>query len=507
MKLLKNEQLINSEWLWQCDDDEKDVNVFDAPDKTWLLFGIFYLDELQATNLPVIEKAYEICKEVFHEWALKFPWSEGIGPDIHIETIPDQENDDSYILGKLCVEDNLVFEEGLVVSLLQQVSNRLNEQYFIKVSDTSGDFILAECYEDIPEDYNFPIANNRLWINEGKFKLIPKNYLLNEGLTSENALLFLQKSQESLIEINSISNGIKSKILDKFPAYYLSNLVRVPLYIENPDYLNIIRDATQYSSHIFKNVSSLNDATTDSTITPAKDNGTSVDVLALKDHVDVLKYYFEQNDIVVDSTNFPLYTGRLMCASLQNLIESGNITVDYNETTTNLDSPSSSESFKLSNFDVIDLKADIKPNDDIEPTEDLINKLGSFILDESNMDDFTESNEEKKKKSKQGRRNKANTKDIDLDDVNIDEDDFFEFFLKNALNMKDTELSNYRSEHLRDDISSNEELNELDELFSSTNEDNTDEAVKSIIETLQGNGSTNGGPLEVLLRNLSNEEQ
>ncbi|TAQ87349.1 hypothetical protein B7494_g4316 [Chlorociboria aeruginascens] len=65
-----------------------------------------------------------------------------------------------------------VEDEWLIVYILKELSNHFPELW-IKIVDTDGEFLLIEAANALPRWLNPEIADNRIWINQNKLRIIP----------------------------------------------------------------------------------------------------------------------------------------------------------------------------------------------------------------------------------------------------------------------------------------------------------------------------------------------
>ena len=244
---------VDAKWLWQVDDSVEDgaADIFDIPDRVNVIFGIFYLDKFNKDNSLHIRRIKDRLDNTLNPWNENYPWTEYTGITTRIETLQDGSQ---YILGQLCVEDNIQEEESLLVGILQEFSQHLESNAFIKICDTDGDFILAECHDVLPKEYEYPIANNRLWLHQGRFEMIPGDYTPSKGLNQREALTFLSNSYFRLTEIESMSERIRQGFLFGFPSIKLGNLRTLNFTLDSEREYNIFRENPKVVSFLIKHL-------------------------------------------------------------------------------------------------------------------------------------------------------------------------------------------------------------------------------------------------------------
>ena len=114
------------------------------------------------------------------------------------------------------------FDEWLVVHVLWQVSKRFPNT-FISIQDTDGEFLLIESALHIPDWLKPETAENRVWVHDGKLKVIP----LEEFTAHDPELLPLEDAVKhvrlairsegttaSLFSDQKINAAIQDKIKD-----------------------------------------------------------------------------------------------------------------------------------------------------------------------------------------------------------------------------------------------------------------------------------------------------
>lgn len=139
-----------------------------------------------------------------------------------------------------------VADEWLVVHLLHELSKKFPDAW-IRVYDTDGEFLLIEAANSLPKWLNPEIAENRVWIHEGRIKIIPLDeHSPPRNLTSEEALLFIKRTPDKLLVDPSIEKEAFHR-LQEYPSAISSSfhhaLVTIPrrlayLLHRNPSYIS-----------------------------------------------------------------------------------------------------------------------------------------------------------------------------------------------------------------------------------------------------------------------------
>ncbi|KAK4891424.1 hypothetical protein LTR27_009919 [Elasticomyces elasticus] len=144
-----------------------------------------------------------------------------------------------------------VADEWLVVYLLRELSRQCPE-IWIRVYDTDGEFLLIEAANSLPKWLNPEIAENRVWINDGRLRIIP---LLDSdslrSLSLEEALEFIRDSREKVMTSQAIEDEAFYR-LKGYPAAIAESLhhslITIPrrlayLLHRNPAYISAAVEA------------------------------------------------------------------------------------------------------------------------------------------------------------------------------------------------------------------------------------------------------------------------
>ncbi|GAV54981.1 hypothetical protein ZYGR_0AS03040 [Zygosaccharomyces rouxii] len=493
MQVIKPQNPLGSEWLWQFQDGEHSINVFDSPNDTWLIFGVFYLDKFDKDPHAKVERLLKQLNDEIDIWNHSYPWSEFNGISIKLDKTA---QDEPFILGQICVEDNVVEEEAIVVTLLQKFSSKCGiPQLFVKICDTDGDFLLAEASDSIPQDYEYPVSINRLWIHDGKFKMIPKEYFEQCGLNHEESLDFLRNKYYKLMAIDGIQDKISQRIIDRYPKGFLNNLIKLPLVFEDNQTLSIINSNPQIISFALKNL--INEEIDVNKEVSQVNDGQRKELLVPRRFADILSMFLDSKDLKKSPDHIPLYCGRAVTSIINSLSRSSIISVNFNAESLPVKDRSYFDSYE---FQMASLNEPFKLDDNEDNAEDIVQKLGEFFK-QSNGKKTSSEQEEDSDNDEQLRQFFRD------ENVDIDEDDFFEFFLADALKMNRDDIEALRSQENEDAFSISSEnadsLGEIEELLADdTLESLSPSAVGNLIKALTIDGATEG-PLQTILRNAT----
>ncbi|CCE64000.1 hypothetical protein TPHA_0G01640 [Tetrapisispora phaffii CBS 4417] len=393
-ELIKVEETVPNSFLWQNDGNiESDIDVFNAPDKTHLLFGVFNLDRYNTgQSMERLNEVLRLINAHLSTWNNNYPWSEYNPIQVTIESF--ETFPGCFIKGQICVEDNIIEEEKIIVALLQEISNLLSVNEFIRVCDTTGDFILSVCNENIPEEYEYPIANNRLWIHEGKFKMIPLSFYPDRGLKPTEALEFLSKAYFKCCQIKALNNQIDEYFIKKFPDNILSNMVSMPLYFENTNDYKLFTKNKQIVCFLIKTLLIDNIVDIDITSSPVSDEIIKSNVIIPKEFSNLLSLFLDKKNLKKEKSSIPVYCSRILLRIIKMLTSNKELQVRSNDTTSN-DSEffsSSKNIFDTYKFKKISLEGPVETAGTVDTELEFMNQFPDYLkvatqdMDELNLD-------------------------------------------------------------------------------------------------------------------------
>ncbi|KAF2155197.1 SGT1-domain-containing protein [Myriangium duriaei CBS 260.36] len=101
-----------------------------------------------------------------------------------------------------------ISDEWLIVWLLRTLSAQFPSAW-IRVEDTDGEFLLVEAANKLPKWLNPEIADHRVWMNDGKLKIIPlpsEEGTQSSNLSLEQAVDYLSKSSSQLLHDQGVED-------------------------------------------------------------------------------------------------------------------------------------------------------------------------------------------------------------------------------------------------------------------------------------------------------------
>ncbi|PBP20858.1 ecdysoneless [Diplocarpon rosae] len=134
-----------------------------------------------------------------------------------------------------------VEDEWLIVYILKELSKRF-QNLWIKVVDTDGEFLLIEAANALPRWLNPEIADNRVWINNNKLRIIPlkadpaspstnkATAPLSRSLSLDEAQMAIRSIPESLIHSPLVEEEAFYR-LRNYPSQITASLHHTPITI------------------------------------------------------------------------------------------------------------------------------------------------------------------------------------------------------------------------------------------------------------------------------------
>ena len=434
MKILRQadeDYYLSTEWLWQKHESDNIIEVFDAPDKIYLCFGIFLIDRLKLSKPKTLDAIYKSLSKELEYWNQHYPWSELSSFKLQLRELSDST---PYLFGYKCTQDNSVEENALILGILHNISQGFGPEIFVKICDTDGDFILADCNDSIPEEFNYPVANNRLWLHEGKFKLIPTYFYPDRGLTQGECIEFLGKAHYKLVTDQKLMSEIDKKYIQSFPHERLNDLQLLNIKIGDKECLEILKQNPTTLNFIIKQFHVID--VEDPDISKYNGKGTECTFLISRVFLDLLSLYMDSRGLKRDQGEVQLYSGEIISLMLKTLLEDNTLAIQETDGlhikpgVHHMNTTFQDFDFKKRSLsDMIELK------DDMIPDQEALDKVAEFISQSSTLQKNTS-----QKKNSQSSTNESNpdseVKDFfKSENIDIDDDDFFEFFLKDGLKL------------------------------------------------------------------------
>ncbi|KAK5697733.1 hypothetical protein LTR17_023850 [Elasticomyces elasticus] len=220
-------------------------------------YVIYVIDEklkdiatIRARLKQILNVATEICKQHTKDYIWqRDAFQLRLRPSLE-ETIETKSQTMPHLRGRTDFGDS-VADEWLIVYLLLELSKRCPE-IWIRVYDTDGEFLLIEAANSLPKWLNPEIAENRVWINDGRLRIIPLSDSDSaRNLSLQEALDFIRTSPEKMIKSPEIEQEAFFRLKDYPTAiadslhHSLVSLPRKLAYLlhHNPAYISAAVEA------------------------------------------------------------------------------------------------------------------------------------------------------------------------------------------------------------------------------------------------------------------------
>ncbi|ODQ67195.1 SGT1-domain-containing protein, partial [Nadsonia fulvescens var. elongata DSM 6958] len=161
-------------------------------------------------------------------------------------------NNTVYLEGRTdfgdCIDD-----EWFIVYILREISLKY-EEALIRIIDNDGEFLLIEAANAIPRWMNPDNSENRVWIVNGKVRIIPLNKKIEGQLQLEHALKILRNHPETLYSNDFVDKEAFERV-EKYPIAAYKNQHRASVIIsrktasilhDNPELISSAIEALFY---------------------------------------------------------------------------------------------------------------------------------------------------------------------------------------------------------------------------------------------------------------------
>ncbi|AGO11380.1 AaceriACR132Wp [[Ashbya] aceris (nom. inval.)] len=509
MRLISDAVELEEHWLWQPEVDRV-VDVFDTPEETVMVFGVFYIDKFALDVADKIQKIHRELEEVFRPWNEHYPWQGYSGVELRVVRgaggLP-------MVLGGVEVADNAEEEEALVAGLLQRFSRAQGAGVFVKMCDTEGDFLLMMCSGTLPEEYDYPAGSNRLWLSAGEFKFIPLEFHGSRGLRAHEAVDYLERSYYKCVTVPEVSRALDAKIAAGFPSRHLEALTWVHAKMREPAHAELLRsNPTVFAlllTHFLKNDLSLTGAVVAEG--PREEERTDVCMLASKNHAALASVMVAQSPMPPGG-DLGMVLGDLLSLSLRDALGAGQLTVSEPKRKLEGDLVSALVHTKQLDrpveFSTTALTTEVPTVGKEASMDTLALSLETFLADIKDEDGGSNGHISGQASSAGDEEARAF---FENEGVDISEDDFFEYFLTEGLKMNKEQLQHYRKDAYEDAASDDnlgsqhEEdimLEELHAMFGDRDGADGIEGIEQLLNSIHLDGAPTG-PLQAILKNMA----
>lgn len=471
-----------------------------------MMFSLFWIDPMMSVDEinTKIGEIYDELKLRFDPWVKYYVWDNS---PVRLELVSDANYRNNYLYGQL-VFDQMLDDQNLVTHILFEFS-KIYPDLYIHLDDNDGEFILVDTYEYLPEWLDPSNATNRDWINSGRVLIIPEEYYSNRGLKLIEALMFLEKAVYKCLKILEIDNKL-IKELSKYPKKALQNQCELDLNISR-----IYASLLINSDKSFLNRSVL--TAINEEFDPKDENWINDDVVNLKINTTTLCFasiqmFLKKSEELDINSLVSLILNKSIKG--QKLVNDNEIKT-FNETSSLLQAELKRtfviKEFTPTCFESLDenIPVEHKFNE-----EEMIHQLKEFFEDTNagihgveNRQADDDTDDETDIYTMKTAEELANDREIEelMKKDGIDEDDFFEFFAKEALKLKDEDLEQFRNLNIQE-VEKRKD-GEIDEDYDSEEREMFEQLSSNDVSSLQDllKMFTSGeidGPAATFLQNL-----
>lgn len=490
-------------------------------EKDTLVISMFHINPMLSRKDITVElqRVFDDLKVRLEPWIDHYVWGES---PIRIQMT--EHDGIEYIYGELVFGDYLD-DEWLVTQILFDLS-KTYEDLYIHFSDNEGEFLLVEGANHLPEWLEPDNARNRDWVNHGRILIVPEEYYKDRGLKLEEALTFLDRAVYKCTKLENLDKVVLQK-LSQYPTKALE--AQVCLEVTVPRHLAGI---------LMKN-NILNQAV----LSYGKDSSSKQintkqnSLVDLKIWTTALAYLFLDNYLKSQNlSSLKADGGKLVTTAVELFLEE-NPEIQTYYLPTDEEVQEFNERGDILQKELVRLmRIDkyVEPNISLEdmssqnpleqPDDEIISRLETFFKDTNAGLDGVENLDSQEQKAGASNRGIESESDSDDEDeearsylkqegVDIDEDDFFEFFSKEALKLTDEDLESFRNISLENDKKEKKEKEvEEDDDYGKADEDeeemlkhfasgNVAESLEELVKSLATEGGVSG-PAATLLQSL-----
>lgn len=225
-----------------------------------LCFTLFHVDPYITKEVAEssIIKAEEEISSLLSPYSKHYPWF-GSCPSLKIA----HHEEFVYLYGSLVYGDDIE-TMWLIISILQKYSCD-KPDIFVHFFDQDGEFLLSEAAENLSLWLEPDVATNRVWLNNGHIRVIPNEFMQNEGLKLGEALQFLKKKVFK-VAIDPLVDGVILETCKQYPKKALERMHKMHIRVSPSVAETIINNSSSLTSravHEYMNTPQLDENTGD----------------------------------------------------------------------------------------------------------------------------------------------------------------------------------------------------------------------------------------------------
>ncbi|CAY71711.1 uncharacterized protein PAS_chr4_0963 [Komagataella phaffii GS115] len=155
-------------------------------DDDTVCFTIFYLHPYQTDISGKLSKLFDQLTIQLDPYIKYYPWLNALP-----KMVVDRKDNYHYIYGELNYQD--AFEDAwLLLQVLTKFTSR-DDNLYLHAFDQNGEILLIELHDKIPKWLSSSNGGNRCWINNRQILVIPESCEPGSGLKLQDSLEFLLK--------------------------------------------------------------------------------------------------------------------------------------------------------------------------------------------------------------------------------------------------------------------------------------------------------------------------
>ncbi|KAH3670722.1 hypothetical protein OGAPHI_001237 [Ogataea philodendri] len=338
-----------------------------------------------------------------------YPW--------HVRPVEHKLVDD----GHLFVYGELEYGESMtdlwtVASLLFKFTSR-DENMYLHLHDQDREFLLIEAAEEVPEWLEPDCASNRVWINQRRVVCMPPEYCEGRSPSFEEALAFLQTASYRLEVLHEVTACV-ARVCTGYPEEALKRISLETVLVKPSTARKLVAQkmyvvgaaVAEYMDSV-RMTGVKTQRRDDEELVHAKIRVNAIVHAELEQYGQTAAGKGELIDLAMEDNDGE--------AGAIEQLEEYNKTIESDPLQT-----------ELLRYNIIDQRVDWEPLEPLEDEketyeDDLVEKLKRFMEEGENEDPVSEAEDD--------------------GDDEVDEDDFFEFFCREALHLSGEELEQMRA--------------------------------------------------------------
>ncbi|CDR44336.1 CYFA0S14e01948g1_1 [Cyberlindnera fabianii] len=518
--------------------------------------ALFYLNPVTTPDEidQHLTRMHEDITRRLRPWIEHYVWDSS---PITVEKVNHENYTYIYLELNMGITDT---DEWLITSILWDMS-AIYEDLYIRTFDCEGDHTLIEAWEALPDWLEPSVARHRTWINHQRIIIIPDLFYKDRGLHLDEALTFLTRASYKCLRVLEIENTMTRKCEEQ-PSKALQGQMWIECLVSR-----------QIAGSVMENPSAINHAINESLKEAAYISGTEAlkkpqnqaieDPVLLKFRTRVETYLMMKLlwEKTAPKVTFDNFKGAFVDHAIKDWIKSNDI--EISSTPLDKDVETFNTRGDLLQTELVRLMRIEAPVEPVlvneTPTEEEIAKdeeqaSGSATVQEKEMKDMMSKLEQLFKDGEAGldgienvdgdseqtskgvepqfwddeSENEEEDDDDDNDEeqqirdyfnkekIDIDEDDFFEFFGKEVLGLPEEQLEALRSEfsqnvkkngetktsHTAENYESSDNEYEEDETFDFSKDDAVEELQESLKHLMESLALGQDGPASTLFKNM-----